>query len=177
MKALGKHLPTFKACSKIPRFQEVSHQRLNSHHVPGCWDELTAFWNSLKLFLHGLYLWHFLDFILPSFHCLKELLRFIDGKMEFEEGYWYESCAVRMNYSKSRTYKQPCQIQQQVSQFRSTRSFTRAVVLAHERAEEHVQAGSIAFQNSNLPMLWALCRLDCICVWTSQSKFLPLFLL
>lgn len=54
-------------------------------------------------------------------------------------------------------YEQPCQIQQQVSQVRST-SFTSAVDLAHERAEVHVQAGSIAFHNTVLPpnMLSAL---------------------
>lgn len=86
-------------------------------------------------------------------------------------------CRVRMNYSKSRTYEQPCQIQQQVSQVRSSRSFTCAVVLAHEREEEHVQAGSIAFLNSILPVLWVLCRLDCIRIWISQSNFIPWFLL
>lgn len=86
---------------------------------------------------------------------------------------------VRMNYSKSRIYQQPCQTQQQVSQVRST-SFSSAVVLAHERAEAHIQAGSgIEFQNSVLPphMLWVFCRFDCICNWISQSKFLPWFLL
>lgn len=86
-------------------------------------------------------------------------------------------CRVRMNYSKSRMCKQPFQIQQQVSQVRST-SFSSAIVLAHERAEVHIQAGSsIAFQNSVLlpNMLWVLCRFDCIYIWISQSKFLPWF--
>lgn len=87
-------------------------------------------------------------------------------------------CRVRMNYSKSRMYEQPCQIQQQVSQVRST-SFTSAVELAHERAEVHVRAGSIAFQNSILPpnMLRVLSTFDCIFIWISQSKFLPWFVL
>lgn len=85
-------------------------------------------------------------------------------------------CRVRMNYLKSRMYEQPCQIQQQVSQVRST-SFTSAVELAHERTEVHAQAGSTAFQNTVLPpnMLRVLCRFDCICIWISQSKFLPWF--
>lgn len=101
----------------------------------------------------------------------------------WENGIWRELlmlvlCRVRMNYSKSRMYEQPCQIQQQVSQVRSTRSFTSAVVLAHERAEVHKQARSIAFQYSIFPpnMLWVLCRFDCICIWTSQNKFLLWFL-
>lgn len=59
-------------------------------------------------------------------------------------------CRVRMNYSKSRMYEQPCQTQQQVSQVRST-SFTSAELLAHERAVVRIQAGSIAFQNIILP--------------------------
>lgn len=69
-------------------------------------------------------------------------------------------CRVRMNYSKSRIYEQACQTLHQVSQVRST-SFSSAVVLAHERAEVHVQAGSIAFQNSVLPpnMLWGVADL------------------
>lgn len=54
-------------------------------------------------------------------------------------------CRVRMNYSKSRMYEQPCQSLQQVSQVRST-SFTSAVVLAHERAEVHIQAGRLHFR-------------------------------
>lgn len=87
-------------------------------------------------------------------------------------------CRVRMNYSKSRMYEQPCQIQQQVSQVRST-SFTSAVELAHERAEVHVRAGSIASQNSILPpnKLRVLSTFDCIFIWISQSKFLPWFVL
>lgn len=87
-------------------------------------------------------------------------------------------CRVRMNYSKSRMYEQPRQIQQQVSQVRST-SFTSAVELAHERAEVHIRAGSIAFQNSILPpnMLRVLSTFDCIFIWISQSKFLPWFVL